>query len=135
MRNGRTLLVAGLIFHFALPVFGGQVKRFPLAPGAVIRVGEKTVGHVESDAEMCKGYSVTKREIRRYFATYKLIDGHEKHYLYQEAACYIRGTVMVNSKTFMWIVNPGGTLQTTYPDGVQKDLGTTDPSMLDIANE
>lgn len=106
-------------------------KHLPLPASASIQVGKKTLGDSVSDAEMCKAYSVTPREIRSYFRTYVTIDAHQKHYLYQRADCFIEGTVLVKGRTFTWIANPGGTLNTTYPDGIEKDLGTTDPAMLD----
>jgi len=107
-------------------------KHLPLPADATIQIGEKTMGHTHSDeVEMCKTYTVTPREIRSYFRTYVIIDSHQNHYLYRQPDCFIKGTVTIHGKTFKWIANPGGTLGTTYPDGIQKDLGTTDPAMLD----
>jgi hypothetical protein len=120
------LLIVQPSIHAAVPT-----KHLPLPATATIQIGKKTLGNSVSDAEMCKAYTVTTGEIRRYFRTYRLIDEHEKHYRYQQAACFIEGTVTLRGKTFRWIANPGGTLGTTYPDGVQKELGTTDPAMLD----
>jgi hypothetical protein len=107
-------------------------KRLHLPSPATIQVGDRTiVGDPGTDAEMCKAYTVTARDIRRYFRTYRIIDATEKHYLYQHFPCFISGTVTLRGKTFSWLANLGGTLETTFPDGIPKDLGTTDPAMLD----
>ena len=124
------LLLAALV----LPSLAATpAKHLPLPAAATIQIGKRSlVSDSFSDAEMCKSYTVTSREIRRYFRTYRLIDAKENHYVYQDPGCFIEGTVTVQGKTFTWIVSPGGTLETTYPDGVRKKLGTTDPAMLDI---
>jgi len=107
-------------------------KHLPLPASASIQIGKKTSGGSGSDAEMCKTYTVSSRDVRTYFRTYRIINAREHHYLYSQFACFIEGTVLVQGKTFTWIANPGGTLGTTYPDGIQKELGTTDPAMLDV---
>jgi hypothetical protein len=130
-RSIRLLLLFAVL---GLPTLAATpAKHLPLPTSATIQIGKRSlVSDSFSDAEMCKTYTVTSREVRRYFRTYRLINEREKHYLYQDPGCFIEGTVTVHGKTFTWIVSPGGTLGTTYPDGVQKELGTTDPAMLDI---
>jgi len=126
-----------LVLVLGLPTLAGTpAKRLHLPAAATIRIGKRSlVSSSFSDAEMCKTYTVTPREIRRYFRTYRLINAKENHYLYQDPCCFIEGTVTLRGKTFTWIVSPGGTLETTFPDGVRKELGTTDPAMLDTQSD
>jgi len=120
-----------------LPILAaGRTRHLSLPAAATIQIGARIiVGDPGVDAEMCKTYTVTPREIRHYFRTYRFINAREHHYLYQQFACFIKGTVTLRGKTFSWRVNPGGTLETTFPDGIQKELGTTDPAMLDTQSD
>ena len=42
-----------------------------------------------------------------------------------------RSTVRVHGRTYTWYLNAGEWLQTAWPDGQNKKLGTTNPEYLD----
>ena len=107
-------------------------KRFSLPAIAKIHIG-KTETTSSPEAETCKTYTVTAHAVRHEFASYRLLTNEEKHYLYQVAPCFIQGSVTIRRNSFTWKDNPGGWLTTTYPDGVEKTLGTTDPAYLDTS--
>jgi hypothetical protein len=57
------------------------------------------------------------------FRSYHKLKSGEIHAYYLYPACWIRGTVSINGKTFHWEARPGNTLETDWPDGVNKMLG------------
>ena len=135
MRNGNWIYV--LILLSGWPSFASpRKKRLPLPAAARIQIGQKTRVAVSSpDADWCRTYTVTRGSIRHEFATYRIVTDEQKHYLYQVAPCSTEGVVVVGKRSFTWTSNPGGWLVTTYPDGVQKTLGTSDPAFLDVKNQ
>ena len=137
MQSGKWIFALIMLSGFGWPSSASpREKRLPLPAMARIHVGRKTMGTASfSDAGLCKTYTVTKRSIRHEFATYRTVTDQQKHYLYQVAPCFIDGVVIIGKRSFTWTDNPGGWLGTTYPDGVQKTLGTTDPAFLDTKNQ
>ena len=137
MRSGKWIYALMMLFGFGWPsVASTSQKRLRLPAVAKIHIGRKTVGTTSfSDADFCRTYTVTERSIRHEFATYRIVTDEQKHYLYQVAPCFIEGVVVVGKRSFTWTNNPGGWLSTTYPDGVQKTLGSTDPAFLDTKNQ
>ncbi len=57
------------------------------------------------------------------FRTYRELRPREMHDNYLYVPCGIEGTVIVNGKTYTWSTQIGGTLDTTWPDGIEKTLG------------
>ena len=133
MLSGKFTFILALSTVVASPADKHTATHLPLPSAAQIQVGRKTDQASGSDAEMCKAYSVSARAIRHKFSVYRVVSNQKKHYLYQVAPCFVQGTILLHGKTFTWTVNPGGFLSTTYPDGLLRTIGTTDPAYLDTS--
>jgi hypothetical protein len=116
-----------------LALFAGATH-YPLPQSAVIKIGEKHVDHTYPDPQTdipCKNYQLTEAQVRAQFRTYHKLHEGEYHDYYLQYPCWIHGTIEVDGKTYTFSSELGNTMQTTWPDGISKELGgkyTDDPS-------
>lgn len=96
---------------------------FPLPKSAKIAIGQTQWKKDGPDAELCKNYTVTAKQIRTQFRTYHLLGEGDVHDSYSVFQCWVDGTVSVDGKTFTWQSRPRNLLETTWPDGAHKVLG------------
>lgn len=115
MLNGRTLVLCALAFV--------STHQFRLPPKAIVIVGHRYYGRYNQQPEDCKYYTLTAAKVRVMFKTYHPITESEMHDDYSFSDCGIRGTVKVGGKIFHWDSDPGNTMTTDYPDGVERTLG------------
>ena len=109
-----------------------EAKRLPLPAVARVTIVRKTLDPSSPYFESCKRFTATNQSIRHKFATYRDITGNDWHFLYKtDDPCFIHGTIDLGGKTFTWADNPDGWLGTTYPDGVYKELGSSNPKYID----
>lgn len=102
---------------------GQKHKHFPLPESAEITIGQAQWKAGDMDADLCKSYKLTPKELRRQFRTYHLLYPGDVHNYYSVFQCWIDGTIKVNGKTFTFESRPGNLLETTWPDGKDKMLG------------
>lgn len=110
---------------FLFMIMGASGPRHPLPSSAQIKIGAHYIGSGvgEEAKSFCRDYHLTKAEVRKMFRTYRELRPHEMHDNYLYVPCGIEGTVIVNGKTYTWRTQIGGTLDTTWPDGIEKTLG------------
>jgi hypothetical protein len=117
---------AGSLASLLLLVISGPAgSHYPLPAKAVIAIGPRYIDpdvHPE-DRSFCEQYTLTKAQVRRQFRTYRELHGSDLHDLYIWTSCGYSGTVTVQGKTYTWKTQIGGTMDTTWPDGVNKTLG------------
>lgn len=124
--------LAGIAILAVSSAVGHAPSPYRLPQAAQITVGHSVIGPDKASVEgFCENWSLSKREVRRMFASYHLLKEGELHDFYLEPDCWIDGKIVVNGKTFTWRARLGNTLSTDWPDGKTKMLGgkhSQDPS-------
>lgn len=94
MLNFRVLL---LLLSFETLAASG--RRYPLPPDATVTVlGNRDDG--SKDAKFCRGFSLTAKEVRRHFKTYRLLNANQVHYQYLYDPCWVTGVIHLKGKSF-----------------------------------
>ena len=101
----------------------GRGRRYPLPPGA--RIGDLKVSMDEksSDAFLCKAFSLTERQIRRRFQTYRELGPGDEHNHYAWYPCRVSAAIRYRGRTFYVDANMANTMWTNWPDGRDRELG------------
>lgn len=122
------LLLLTLLFGLAE---GSSTQKYPLPASATIHLGPTGEDASSPDAQTCRGFHLTAKQVRSRFATYHALKPVEDHDYYAYFPCWSSGTIILNGKSFDFKARPGNTILTTYPDAKEKLLGgkhTDDPS-------
>ena len=106
-------------------LFSGAAGSFKLPARAkiTIQTAHAEAGYSPEQYGTCSERKITKRELRRYFATYHETKGDEFTHGYMDIACVIEGDIQVGNRHFHFAERPINLLETTWPDGKLHLLG------------
>ena len=116
------MVAAALLLWAATATSRGKYR---LPPEARITIGKVEIDApvTDRDRDECGGFSLTEREVRMMFRTYRLYIPAQDYESYDDSPCHIVGTIVYDGKTYTFDSEDGEKMRsTTWPDGKEKTL-------------